>query len=140
MLVRRKVRKMTPYVLLGLGAALLALVGLVLARYRREIRMAHQQADALGSDRIDTDCGVIEVLERGEGYPVLVIHGIWGGVDQGIRPKRGVFDSGFVPKMVRVCSIGGLRTNSLSCHPHDRLVLSDSPTSFLRQDLEFDHW
>lgn len=86
---------MMPYILLGLGVTLLVSAGLVLARYRREIRIAHQQADALGSEMVETACGTIEVRERGEGYPVLVIHGIWGGVDQGLRNVGDGLDDGY---------------------------------------------
>ena len=52
----------------------------VVARYQREINAARERVDSLGSQLIETDCGPIEYSRTGEGYPVLVVHGIWVGL------------------------------------------------------------
>lgn len=95
MLHQQKDRKMPLYILFIVGAALLIAAGFVLVRYQREIRAAHQGVDTLGSEVIETGCGAIEVLEQGEGFPVLVVHGIWGGIDQGIRNVGHGLDDGY---------------------------------------------
>jgi pimeloyl-ACP methyl ester carboxylesterase len=52
--------------------------------YRRDIQSAYPRLDSLERRVIETNCGAIEVAVRGEGEPVLVIHGIAGGFDQGL--------------------------------------------------------
>jgi 2-hydroxy-6-oxonona-2,4-dienedioate hydrolase len=81
----------------GLGAA--GLVGLlgspVYARCRREMGAARKRLDELGSEVLETRCGPIEYAARGEGYPVLVIHGIFGGFDQGLVDAGNTFSEGY---------------------------------------------
>lgn len=57
-------------------------------RFQRDIHAARERVDALGSQMNETACGPIEYTTHGEGYPVLVIHGIFGGFDQGIHGTR----------------------------------------------------
>jgi 2-hydroxy-6-oxonona-2,4-dienedioate hydrolase len=57
---------------------------IVAARYQREMNAARARIDSLGSQVIETDCGTIEYARVGEGYPVLVVHGLIGGFDQGL--------------------------------------------------------
>ncbi len=61
-------------------------------RFQRDIHAARERVDALGSQMIETACGPIEYTARGEGYPVLVIHGIFGGFDQGISSAGDTFE------------------------------------------------
>ena len=56
----------------------------VVASYQREISAARERINNLGSQVIETDCGTIEFARVGEGYPVLVVHGLMGGFDQGL--------------------------------------------------------
>jgi pimeloyl-ACP methyl ester carboxylesterase len=72
---------------LAMGALAMAIVlvaVLVYARYRRDIRAARERLNSGGSQVIETDCGPIEYATIGEGDPVLVVHGIFGGFDQGL--------------------------------------------------------
>jgi pimeloyl-ACP methyl ester carboxylesterase len=63
---------------------LLAFFFLLYLPYRRDIRNAYAHLESLQRQIIETECGPIEVAIRGDGEPVLVIHGISGGFDQGL--------------------------------------------------------
>lgn len=56
----------------------------VVALYQRDLSAARERINRLGSQVIETDCGMIEYARVGEGYPVLVVHGFMGGFDQGL--------------------------------------------------------
>ena len=75
----------------------IAIVGVVVgtARYRSEIRSVQENIDSLGSQVIETDCGPIEYIRIGDGYPVLVVHGNGGGFDQGLMLAQGYLDQEF---------------------------------------------
>jgi pimeloyl-ACP methyl ester carboxylesterase len=64
----------------------IALVGMaaIIVRYRREIQIARQRIDRLGSQVVQTASGPVEYARSGEGYPILVVHGAFGGFDQGL--------------------------------------------------------
>jgi pimeloyl-ACP methyl ester carboxylesterase len=59
-------------------------IAAVLARYRKELRAARARLERLGSQIVETDCGPIEYVRVGTGYPVLTVHGAIGGFDQGL--------------------------------------------------------
>ena len=73
----------------ALAVAVAVLAVLVYARFRRDIRAARERVQNLGSQVIETDCGPIEYATFGGGDPVLVVHGIFGGFDQGLVIARG---------------------------------------------------
>jgi pimeloyl-ACP methyl ester carboxylesterase len=81
---------------------------LVYARFRRDIRAAQERLQGKGSQVIETDCGPIEYATLGEGYPVLVVHGIFGGFDQGLVIARGNVGEGF--RSIVPSRFGYLRT------------------------------
>jgi len=91
-----------------LGIAVVVLVVLIYARFRRDIRAARERVQNLGSQVVETDCGPIEYASFGEGYPVLVIHGIFGGFDQGLVTARGQLGEGF--RAIVPSRFGYLRT------------------------------
>lgn len=64
------------FVLVGIAA--------VMARYFREIGAARKRVEVMGSQVIDTPCGPIEYARKGQGYPLLSVHGAIGGFDQGL--------------------------------------------------------
>ena len=70
------------------AAASLAGAGLLAARaarrYRRDLAAARQRVRAAGGRVLQTARGPVEVATRGEGAPVLVVHGIFGGCDAGL--------------------------------------------------------
>jgi pimeloyl-ACP methyl ester carboxylesterase len=85
-------------ILTAVVAVTLALLGppaLIYLRYRREIRVARQRLQSGSGRAIDTACGPIEYATFGEGRPVLVVHGIFGGYDQGLVIARGNLGQGF---------------------------------------------
>jgi pimeloyl-ACP methyl ester carboxylesterase len=70
--------------------AILIAVGIIIIgiRYGRAITAVHKNLESLGSRVIETDRGAIEYATLGEGYPVLVVHGAFGGFDQGLWLAR----------------------------------------------------
>jgi pimeloyl-ACP methyl ester carboxylesterase len=62
---------------------------MIYARFRRDIHAARERLQGKGSQVIETACGPIEYATYGEGTPVLVVHGIFGGFDQGLVIARG---------------------------------------------------
>lgn len=60
-------------------------------RYRREISALREKLTA-GSEIAETSAGPIEYAERGDGQPLLLIHGAGGGYDQGLMIARDFAD------------------------------------------------
>jgi hypothetical protein len=90
----------------------IALVGLaaILTRYRREIRSAQERLNRMNSQMIDTNCGPIEYLRVGEGYPVLVVRGALGDFDQGLWLAQGVGPDIPDPEIICLSRFGHLRS------------------------------
>ncbi|MEJ2738040.1 MAG: alpha/beta hydrolase [Anaerolineae bacterium] len=77
---------------LAAGAAVIAVVVFAVlgyARFQRDMRAARERLRGEGSQVIETACGPIEYATFGKGDPVLVVHGIFGGFDQGLVIARG---------------------------------------------------
>ena len=72
-----------------IGAVAAVLVIMIYARFRRDMRAARKRLRGDGSQVIETGCGPIEYATDGEGDPVLVVHGVFGGFDQGLVIARG---------------------------------------------------
>ena len=92
----------------ALAVAVVIVAVLVYARFRRDIRAAQGRLQSGGSQVIATDCGPIEYATFGEGDPVLVVHGIFGGFDQGLVIARGNVGEGF--RSIVPSRFGYLRT------------------------------
>jgi pimeloyl-ACP methyl ester carboxylesterase len=83
---------------LGAGAVVTAIVVVAVlgyARFVRDIRAARERMRGERSQVIEMDCGPIEYASFGEGDPVLVVHGIFGGFDQGVVIAQGNVGEGF---------------------------------------------
>jgi pimeloyl-ACP methyl ester carboxylesterase len=91
-----------------LAVAVVIVAALVYARFRRDIHVARRRLQSGGSQVIDTGCGPIEYATLGEGYPVLVVHGIFGGFDQGLVIARGNVGEEF--RSIAPSRFGYLRT------------------------------
>jgi pimeloyl-ACP methyl ester carboxylesterase len=72
-----------------LAIAIIVIAVLVYSRYRSDMRAAHERLKAEGSQTIQTECGPVEYAMVGQGAPLLVVHGILGGFDQGLVIARG---------------------------------------------------
>ena len=77
-------------------------------RYRRELSAARRRVQSSGSSITETTLGAIEQLTFGEGPPVLLVHGVVGGADQGRALAGAYFGDGF--KVVAVSRFGYVRS------------------------------
>jgi pimeloyl-ACP methyl ester carboxylesterase len=71
------------------AVAVIVVAVLVYARFRSDMRAARDHLRSEDSLVIETGCGPIEYATFGEGDPVLVVHGIFGGFDQGLVIAQG---------------------------------------------------
>jgi len=79
----------------ALGLAAVALAASLNRHYRRDIADAYARLQTAGAGVAETACGPIEYAAAGDGRPVLVIHGIMGGIDQGLMLAEGHIPSGY---------------------------------------------
>jgi 2-hydroxy-6-oxonona-2,4-dienedioate hydrolase len=77
--------------LVALAAGAVRLYG----RYQADLARARRRLEESGSHVAQTACGPIEYATGGEGIPVLEVHGIFGGFDQGLLVARPVLGDGF---------------------------------------------
>jgi pimeloyl-ACP methyl ester carboxylesterase len=49
--------------------------------YAQLVRRTQQRLSSIDHTSIEAPCGTIEYTERGQGHPILVLHGIFGGFD-----------------------------------------------------------
>ncbi|MGJ7459023.1 hypothetical protein ACR80S_03370 [Halomonas sp. MA07-2] len=100
---------------LGVGRAAAILISLLLvaslvvvtALYQRDIRHARERI-TVGSQVVETPCGLIEYAVAGEGIPVLVVHGAGGGFDQGLDALEPLAGEGL--QLIAMSRFGYLRT------------------------------
>jgi pimeloyl-ACP methyl ester carboxylesterase len=83
------------WVAIAVGVVLLSAV-LVRRSYRRDLRAAYERLDSLSRRSVESRWGTIEYAIRGEGHPVLVVHGITGGFDQALSLAADHLDEGFM--------------------------------------------
>lgn len=80
---------------LSLAASVVAVTsGLIFLSYHRDIRHARAAVDT-GARIANTAAGPIEYAERGDGIPLLSIHGAGGGWDQGLSNVADLVGDGF---------------------------------------------
>jgi 2-hydroxy-6-oxonona-2,4-dienedioate hydrolase len=94
-------------VVLAVLAALLAGAIVIVAAYERDVGAARRRVST-GSLVAETRCGPIEYAERGQGPPVLVVHGAGGGFDQGLVIGGRLGDHGY--RVIAPSRFGYLRT------------------------------
>lgn len=73
---------MTKWSLLALALLTAVAAGWVAAAYRRDMDRAYARLQGR-SQLLETPLGTVEYSDRGQGPPVLVVHGSGGGFDQG---------------------------------------------------------
>jgi pimeloyl-ACP methyl ester carboxylesterase len=76
--------------------------------YKRELEAARARIESSGSVLTSTPRGAVEYLEFGDGPPVLWIHGVVGGCDQGPGMVHAYLGPGF--RTVAVSRFGYLRS------------------------------
>ena len=89
------------------GVVVAALGAVVTALYRRDLRVARNRL-ATGSLLADTESGPVEYAEKGEGMPLLVVHGAGGGFDQGMTIGEDLARQGV--RVIAMSRFGYLRT------------------------------
>ena len=77
--------------------------------YVRKKRIAQQRLENISSKVVNTTHGKIEYVISGEGYPIIVSHGITGGVDQGLGMADTYIGEGF--QIIAVSRYGYLNTS-----------------------------
>jgi pimeloyl-ACP methyl ester carboxylesterase len=75
------IKKVVGFVLAPL---LLGGVAFTYLRYRQDMRAAQRRLDGMERRMVETACGAMEAAVRGEGKPLLSIHGSGGGFDQAL--------------------------------------------------------
>ena len=84
--------------------------------FKKDLENARKNLLALDSNIADTPNGKIEYLRSGKGVPILVSHGMTGGIDQGL----GMVDNliGHKYDIICVSRFGYLKTPpSRGCQP-----------------------
>jgi pimeloyl-ACP methyl ester carboxylesterase len=74
----------------ALAGGLLVATAVLGVRYHKELRAARSRLADVDRAVVPTDWGAVEYAERGSGEPLLVLHGIFGGCDEGVRSGREV--------------------------------------------------
>jgi pimeloyl-ACP methyl ester carboxylesterase len=77
------------------GGAAIALGGIAWARYRHDRRRDYERLAAFEAAVTDTPFGRVEYAQAGDGPPVLVIHGVFGGFDFGVGVGRANVPAGY---------------------------------------------
>jgi pimeloyl-ACP methyl ester carboxylesterase len=67
---------------------LIILLVIVLPKYLKDLRKGEENLSVYATELVDTPAGKIEYYRKGKGYPMLISHGITGGIDQGIGLAR----------------------------------------------------
>ena len=83
------------FIAAALGLALISVATSLTQRSRHNIREAYERLEDLQDVVAQTTCGPIQYVTSGQGEPVLVIHGIMGGVDQGLILADGHLPPGY---------------------------------------------
>lgn len=94
------------FILPGVIVALFLFIMYV--RFRSEIPEAYRRVSEKSSRIVGTRYGPVEFTSYGQGYPVIFVHGIWGGFDQGLVGAQGM--SGEKYQLIIPSRFGYLRT------------------------------
>lgn len=69
-------------------ATFFTLAVLIVMRFRHDMHIAQERLNRRVAQVFQTGCGPIEYATFGQGAPVLIRHGIFGGFDQGLNIAR----------------------------------------------------
>ncbi len=86
-----------PWMIVRIVVVIVALsgIGAIAAHYFRDLHTAKERLASLDSQVLETECGSIEYVRVGDGYPVLVLHGTMGGFDAGLQLAEPLIDAGY---------------------------------------------
>jgi pimeloyl-ACP methyl ester carboxylesterase len=87
---------MKPAALAGLATGVAIPAFVVYSRYRRDMNAARARLTAVDRHVISTRWGVVEYAERGDGDPVLVVHGIFHNCVGGLLSVRDFSNRRFI--------------------------------------------
>ncbi len=87
--------RITWFIAAALGLTIISLVTSLNRQFRHDIRAAYERLESYQDTIAQTSCGPIQYATLGDGQPVLVIHGIMGGVDQGLILGEGHLPAGY---------------------------------------------
>jgi len=88
------IRRWKRWALGGLSIAAAVIGGATYARFRWDLRAARTRLNAVNHKIVETAAGPIETAIWGEGdTPILSVHGIMGGYDQGLMLAQGWLDA-----------------------------------------------
>ena len=76
-----------------LAAIVVVMTALLVPRYVNDLRERRQRVASLPTE-LAPACHGMQFMRRGDGEPILVVHGIWGGLDQGSTNVGGVLNRG----------------------------------------------
>jgi 2-hydroxy-6-oxonona-2,4-dienedioate hydrolase len=93
--------------MLSLGVGVAGAGAAIMAAFRSDLRAARSRL-AGQSRLVETACGPVEMAESGSGPPALVVHGMAGGFDMGLRVGRGVLGQDY--RVIAPSRFGYLRT------------------------------
>jgi 2-hydroxy-6-oxonona-2,4-dienedioate hydrolase len=79
----------------GAGTLTLAAAVSLRRRYHGDLALAHRRLVRSGVRVAQTECGPIQYAVYGDGVPVLEVHGIFGGFDQGLAAARPILGDGY---------------------------------------------
>lgn len=84
-----------PWIILRIVVLMIALAGIgaIVAHYFIDIHIAKERLANLDSQVLETECGSIEYVRVGDGYPLLVLHGTMGGFDAGLQLAQPSIDA-----------------------------------------------
>ena len=110
------------FIIIGILIVASAFVIFNIVRYKKDIYAADERLKTLGGELIYTEYGTVEYIIRGDGSPVLVIHGAMGGFDQGLSVSNEFLDSDY--QSISVSRFGYLRSD-----------IPENPTITLQADV-----
>lgn len=82
-------------VLIAIMLALIVAGVYVTVQFRADMQAARAALAAYDTVSVQTSFGPIELIDVGEGFPVLAIHGTGGGFDQGFALADGLREAGY---------------------------------------------
>lgn len=95
--------------LIILGSIVFVFSGITYFSFKKTINTSYEKYENSTSKIFKSSLGDVEYQIKGEGIPVLVVHGIVGGVDQAVITGENIFGNGY--KIIGVSRFGYLNSD-----------------------------